>query len=323
MKQKITISAESHPVLVCGAGLSHAAGVPLQAELASAVIPDGIAHIHNITRGHPSDAPVNIEEFLTSIDFEDTLEPTRSRKNRLNSKSYLRSLAMEIYNATGATMQSSKALESFFDQIAKLWDLVDVIITTNWDTLLECYAHAKYGIIDLSTCRSGRKTLLKVHGSIDWFGMKQESFSLEHFERIAGRYFRYKPFSEGNDLFHIYKSATKIIDDISPCIIAPTHLKEIPRGLFRRIWSEAYGALQRSRHVIIVGYSLPPSDRLMAELLMACRFPHVKGNKVERARLSIVDPDASGIVHQRYKALFGSETDFYRVGFTDVEFEVA
>lgn len=324
MGTQITISTKSNPVLVCGAGFSHAGGCPLQRDLAATVIPEGMARIHNITRGRPSDAPIDIEEFLTSIDFEDLVAPTRRRKDRLNSRSYLHSLAVEIYNATAATTQSPLVLRNFFGQVAKLWHFVDVVVTTNWDTLLECFGRSQYGSIDLLGRDLSAKRLLKVHGSIDWFAVKSteiQSRSLAHFVQILDRYYRYVPFSEGNDLFRIYKSAVPIVDGV-PAMIAPTHLKEVPGGLFRRIWTAAFYALQQTRHLIVIGYSLPPSDRLMAELLVACRLPHVRSdNTIERARISIVDPDPNGIVRQRFEALLGSDIEFFRVGFTDLEIE--
>ena len=325
MDRRITISADRLPVVICGAGLPHIAGVPLQAELSSAVIPDGMARIYNLVRDRPLDAPIDIEEFLTSIDFEDALQSVKPQEGRLNSRTYLQALAIEIYNATAATKWSSRVLGSFFEQVARLWKIADTIITTNWDTLLECYAHRQYGTLDLLTCRPPRKSLLKVHGSIDWFALnsKEHDFvARDHFQRIAGKYFRYKPFSEGEALFHIYKSAAAIVDEVPPALIAPTHLKEIPRGLFRRIWRAAYRVLQQARHVVIIGYSLPPSDRLIAELLMASRYPHIERQVVESVRVSVVDPDPSGTVRQRYEGLFGPQIEFHQVGFEDLEFRV-
>jgi len=318
----ITVSPDERTTVVCGAGLSHGAGVPLQAELAVAIVPDRMRLIHNITRGRPSTAPIDIEEFLTSIDFENLISTAHGDSKPLSSATYLQRLAIEIYNATAGTTAAPNLLEDYFAGIAPLWEVADTIITTNWDTLLECYARRAFDRLDLLGDRTTPKKLLKLHGSIDWFKIKRDQQSLlpkKHFQRIFGDYYRYKPFSEGQQLFHIYKSARTIIDGTLPAMIAPTHMKALPPGLLRKIWRSAYGLLQRADHLVIIGYSLPPSDRLIQELLAACRLPRFDAGGTHSARLSIIDPDPSGGVKLRYESLFGHEIEFVQSRFSDVD----
>ena len=99
-------------------------------------------------------------------------------------------------------------------------------------------------------------------------------------------------------------------------------MKALPAGLFRRIWRSAYGMLQRADHVVIIGYSLPPSDRLIQELLMACKLPRLASGGRHSARLSIIDPDPSGGVKSRYELLFGHEIEFVQSTFADVNITI-
>ena len=210
----ITVSPDERTIVVCGAGLSHGAGVPLQAELAAAVVSDEMCRIHNITRGRPSTTPIDIEEFLTSIDFESLISPAPGASEPLSSATYLHGLAIEIYNATAATTVAPSLLTDYFADVATLWNVSDTIITTNWDTLLECYARSAFDRLTLLGDRTTSKTLLKLHGSIDWFKIKRDRQGLlpkKYFQRIFGDYYRYRPFSEGQQLFNIYRSAKTII----------------------------------------------------------------------------------------------------------------
>lgn len=292
-RQCITVSPDERTIVVCGAGLSHGAGIPLQAELAAAVVPDGMCRIHNITRGRPSTTPIDIEEFLTSIDFENLISTAHGASEPLSSATYLQGLAIEIYNATAATTAAPSLLAGYFAGVATLWEVSDTIITTNWDTLLECYARRAFDRLDLLGDRTRSQKLLKLHGSIDWFKIKRDRQGLlpkKHFQRIFGDYYRYKPFSEGQQLYHIYRSAKTVIHGTLPAMIAPTHMKALPPGLFRKIWRSAYGMLQRADHLVIIGYSLPPSDRLIQELLMACRLPRFADGGTQSARSARYGP---------------------------------
>jgi len=106
----------------------------------------------------------------------------------------------------------------------------------------------------------------------------------------------------------------------APAIIAPTHLKEIPHAAFRRIWSAASNALHFAKQVLIIGYSLPPSDTLMRLLLGNSLRYRLREDAADAPRVIIVDPDPDGVVSLRYREVLGSRIRFIRGRFLDVEF---
>jgi hypothetical protein len=53
---------------------------------------------------------------------------------------------------------------------------------------------------------------------------------------------------------------TKRRGNLDFSIIPPEWHKAYDRGVFARLWHDAAGAINRAQHVVIVGYSLPPTD---------------------------------------------------------------
>jgi len=72
---------------------------------------------------------------------------------------------------------------------------------------------------------------------------------------------------------------------LPPESLPPESQKAYDKGIFRDLWKSAGGAIHRARHIIVIGYSLPPTDLHSTALLRTS----VK-NRALRA-LVIVNPD--------------------------------
>lgn len=307
-------------VAVCGAGFSHIAGLPLQKELADQVIGEDLVHMHNTVRRRDWDAPVDLEEFLTSLYFEDSLGLRSSRTGFLSPESCVRAIAVAIYNTLVTSVhEGGDQFSEYLAQATRIWDHAQTVITLNWDTLFEIYARSEPDSWTLcpSATQTG-KSILKLHGSMDWFALGSDYVESKYFAHITGKYWRFKPFSEG-DYFWVPNALGDIFDP-APALIAPTHSKAIPAGLFRRVWVAAYRALRFADHVLIVGYSLPPEDPLMTQLLHMCMWPG--RSNAETARITVVDPDPTGVVEARYRSLFGESMNMIQCSLQDVRWAI-
>jgi hypothetical protein len=160
-----------------------------------------------------------------------------------------------------------------------------IVITSNWDPLIEAVARAKAVPLRraLSTTSKGRGselTLLKLHGSVDWL-------------RVADR----KPKTLDDDYRPLTTLTAKtdnvgklpIADDEiirvswdlstawqrikaraeSPHIVTMATGKIDDLGPLEQVWRDAYSALSMAKELHIVGYSMPSDDTEIRTLLRA------------------------------------------------------
>jgi hypothetical protein len=88
-------------------------------------------------------------------------------------------------------------------------------------------------------------------------------------------------------------------------IVPPTLRKQLSGASetepLRDVWTHAYQALSNAERIVIIGYSLPPTD-FHAEWLLRTS---VQKNKREKIALVVVNPNKS--VGERLAAMFGKK----------------
>lgn len=90
---------------ICGAGIPYHLKLPLV----------DFGYSLNV-----STAPIDIEEFLTSIDFENLILTLDEDSKPISSDNYLPGLGIEIYNATASTTAAPDLLSDYFAGVAAL-----------------------------------------------------------------------------------------------------------------------------------------------------------------------------------------------------------
>jgi len=313
MSKRICIPVRKGAVALLGAGFSRSVGLPLMTELLGRSVPSDVIEIVRCLGGFGSDRAMGIEEFLTVCDFEDSIRLGGKRKNYSYISSFAAAIATSMFG-----MQKTPA---FWNAVVDLLGSCESIISLNWDTLLEVQAHAIGKSIGyIGTRADGRMNVLKPHGSIDWYRASRIGELVSHklFTPLFPGYVRYRPFSEEEHFFSVPHEFANLFNRVPPVIIAPTHLKAVPNGPLRGIWREAYNALESASDVIVIGYSMPPSDHLIRLMLQrAIRYQQILDFE-SAPRIIVVDPDSSGAVATRFSGLFGSYCHFIRRRFLEV-----
>lgn len=196
----------------------------------------------------------------------------------------------------------------------KYYNLIDnwigkgtTIITLNYDTLLESMIHSIHSDVDLNmvyctdfirdggTGKGSRinsvPQLLKLHGSINWYypSWGDDNSQIYYDDNYSDHRKKLKSFK--NDSFY-------------PFIIPPTYLKQdcIFHDQIIKIWSYTREAIQKHTDIIVIGYSLPPSDIAIRNLFSGAVFPHCKSKS---KKIYIVNPDKT--VADRFKELVGEK----------------
>jgi len=152
-----------------------------------------------------------------------------------------------------------------------------IIITSNWDFLIEYFASLN-GIPLRLTSRTrhfptNEVALLKLHGSIDWCQVSSrvphhndEDFAHLKELQFGPRTYRHALPTESSEIVRIrslpINTAWQRLKTRSrePYMVTMVTGKADDLGPLREVWRDAYRALSRAAKVEIVGYSMPADD---------------------------------------------------------------
>lgn len=171
----------------------------------------------------------------------------------------------------------------------------NTIITFNYDTLVEdaldelgfniSYGPEKFiGFRDHNKFNKPpnlRKTIkvLKLHGSVNW----SDWFEVKKSETPSPEKFLYAPKKLADDLkdhvgvFENYASLRERA--FIPLLVPPTWQKFMT-GFLPKIWDEAVEAIRTATRIIIIGYSIPPTDQHFKYLMAAGLQENISLRKV-------------------------------------------
>jgi hypothetical protein len=225
----------------------------------------------------------------------------RANRGKRNPKDFLDDIVHLIayrlkYCKAKRPNQVSKFLESAMEGNGER-EVQDRIITFNYDTILDDFLLKRFSpqqvyfdnINSSKLSQSGEKypLLLKLHGSINWRCKKSEYAKIfdppKSRSKSPTKTYDTRDCHRINDIIFDPSVCSKFSDNV-PLIIPPIPQKPITSvSIFRYLWSYAYEYLSEAENIIIVGYSLPPSDRLAVSL-----FSNFKNETL--SNLTIIDP---------------------------------
>ena len=163
----------------------------------------------------------------------------------------------------------------------------NVVITSNWDVLVERYADLHGIPVRLRGVGDDDElVLLKLHGSIDWclgqhmtrtastdlyatlnerlFGVRQYRPAIPSKRARQDQAIRMRALERWTSGWSRIRSRAS-----EPYMVTMARGKGGDLGPLRPVWRDAYGALSRARRLDIVGYSIPPDDIEIRTLLRA------------------------------------------------------
>jgi NAD-dependent SIR2 family protein deacetylase len=214
---------------------------------------------------------------------------------------------------------------STFEAFVRTLGPTDVVITTNWDLLLDRALDKRFGPprdasafgapqAGLERARSGggqrsrpRPLLLKLHGSLNWLWCTQcggMTIDLRR-RRPAGR-----------EAVHDdpYGFRCPCGGQFTGLIVTPTFLKRYENHHIGAVWNRALASLIQAPAWTFIGYSLPEDDVAIRALLLKALVAHRRatrerrrGAKPTRVRL-VMRSDAGAhdpAVFDRYRLLCG------------------
>jgi hypothetical protein len=188
-------------------------------------------------------------------------------------------------NASSHTLRRCRHHEKFVKEVLSP---KDTLITFNYDCVLDhalrtagsrkWNAMYGYGL----PLRGGRL----LEGYDQWQpAVPAEPEKTVHLFKLHGSLHFIVPEAQGRSVKLKQRPYTRQSGDLRFTILPPESNKRYDRGIFRDLWRAAGASLHRARHVVVVGYSLPPTDLHSTALLRTS----VKSGSLRS--LVVVNPD--------------------------------
>ena len=230
----------------------------------------------------------NVETWFTSLAVD---QPFLSESQKLQR----RSLFVELADQIAEEIKDQQFQASQHPQPEWLKELINHwhrnksdVITLNYDTLIESAVEAdsvsgeRPRADDIlgsfpptppqppptGGLNFGRKpvssfSLHKLHGSTTWFGRLDSSdlLSIVRFDDLVPRW--------GSRALGLGREWDALKDTLSPMILPPLADKSVLYGnaTMSSIWRRAHSALVKANHIVIFGYSMPPTDTSIMALI--------------------------------------------------------
>jgi len=274
----------SHRVFILGAGFSHHLSCkefPLGNELSEIIrrleIPELERHYQECNHEQP-----HLEEILTKLELDRYIH--QKRKDEIKKLIFLKVQERLTVKSLGKiNLDSSREL------VKNLFSDNDVIITTNYDLLLDHLLDAAglwsplgngYGnTIEADNFKSEEINqklknirLLKIHGSFNFFLEPLVSGGMSKLISVLVNG-QHPDYLDRDDLFQSAKNTHLNVDKNAKnlrAIVLPTYIKPFAQNrTTMKMWHEAGEAMENASVVNIIGYSFPEPDQMMS-FLMSC-----------------------------------------------------
>lgn len=282
-------------MFILGSGFSRSLGLPTLRELFSELLQtperpgtddrrETLAALDVLYPHFHSDTPGSsyppFEEFLSLVVAAKRFSFFDSEYWPRKEISALR-LLCDCLGAKSRQAESRPLLGKFVSQL----DDGDVVITFNWDTLIERALLAQNRSVNLTGRDASAVCLLKLHGSLSWF-LRPEGPVGQPPESV---------FQLGGNLYCLTDYAYYDLWGLGqgpPFIVPPIFSKEpLLDDFMVELWQEAFDSLIEAQRLTIIGYSLPPDDvQARALISSGCSWKH---RHSQQPRYVVVDPDSA------------------------------
>jgi len=229
--------------------------------------------------------------IASTLDFKlkTTREPTISFQASPNVNCIPPNWKKSVFDGGNRAEVTCSAYEFYLSSLLGNWNNEtnfnqNTFITFNYDLLVEDALKKlsipfTYGINSKVGVSNSELELLKLHGSINW-------------GKVAGSTQNYTFHDSYNELLNRQQI---------PQLVPPTWRK-IFTGQLRQVWDRSLKSLEKATRIIVIGFSIPPTDNHFKYLIAA----GLKNN-ISLREIVFVNPDKEQI-EQRANDLFGEIT---------------
>jgi len=241
----------------------------------------------------------NIEDFLNLLEMAKLFNSEEFIKSDLWPKQKLEEVEHVTLKAVTdyiwERMRESHGLAAMRSFVRNFVRANDTFITFNWDLTLERTLYddsdgMAFWYTYPPSSSDPSVTLLKPHGSIDWF--EKVNFPKGKIKRGV-----VQALDEKVSVFTRFNFADlPKMANSTPIIVPPVSTKEFSYEVLRRTWRHVYRAVSNATDLFIFGYSLPKEDqfaRLVLGRALRSNRLKVERNSKRPLRVEVINPDES------------------------------
>lgn len=311
--------AQARSVLLLGAGFSRAvsAEMPMTDELGGAVA-------ERLRRSGETRVPPRFEggAFETWMSHLAEEQPFLTVPENLANRALFLTVSEAVAEVLGEQVQSVLS-SSYPAWLPRLICLAHrqrtTVVTFNYDTLVECAVATGVlydwgaaepvewteltgdvpgwpsGVLRWGSTPADTFTLLKLHGSLNWYWVPEDTTGVSVARRVLpGSFGAPEPYSE--------QSRRRDVPGRAPFVVPPSTAKSsyYRNPFFREIWRQAFEAICGADRLVLVGYSLPLADLTVADMLR-------EGLARSSADVTIVNPAACDVAERLAQLGVGGE----------------
>ena len=303
---------------ILGAGFSKVCGLPLARELTCRVF-ESAYPVGDEQRERARKAYLN---FLQSVytycnfktdwpDFEDLItlldeweryrfdyegpEPTSNYYNPKHLKTVLlKSMGLHLCKIIGECEDNQ--MQIIKDFVCSVVESNEIIVSFNWDLLIEVACQKLGQIIDYGKANEGSLSLIKPHGSLNLAEM-----SRDHYDKAIKKSINVHSIEiiyENNGIVVVRAenpedSANRIIHPFKDVLLVePTARKAYSSTWIKQQWQYALDVIRSVDEIVVIGYSLPNTDFRPRILLQLAGLYRKK-----MPSITIIDPNADRLMN--------------------------
>jgi hypothetical protein len=298
--------ARKRRVFILGAGFSASAGIPLTATLLETAMktfatecPGIYERVCNYTRdiqwdddGSPNFSNVGFPDLCTHLEFAELREYAGGE--RWSDAGSREKLALRFYLAKtiARLTPSNEAIPDLYLQFAKQLTSGDIVISFNWDTLLE-KALKKVGKVFTYNFKRDDVKLSKPHGSVNWrLGQRTKQGKV-----INTLDWKQIGFADGGMIEIDLYSSNQLhsiltwdryqpLGELQPFLVLPGYGKAFDVRSIATLWYRPEFTFAACRDIFIIGLGLSTDDHFIRSFFLN-NFP------MSDRRTFIINPDKS------------------------------
>jgi len=250
----------------------------------------------------------NFKEGASLPNFERFLSLVVAAEDVDKSFKDIRSSALQLLTNLLDTRSSDGEGSPLLRDFTKNLREGDVIITFNWDILIERSLWNQKKQFTFMELDSDKISVFKLHGSLNW-ALIPEGVTLKE----PGSVVWMLEGKVAHTKNYIYYNLWTVLNE-PPYIVPPISTKQ-PTGesFLKPIWYKASQAIKETHQISIIGYSLPENDIHARALLSTSIYSHKSLDK--NFSYTLIDPDQD--VNSRFIDATGLKSNFIQSKFNE------
>jgi hypothetical protein len=293
-------------VFILGAGFSAGAGVPLTADLVGRALgrwKEEAPGSFRLLRGYIDAtfgtedidfAKVNFSDFCTFVEYIELREHAGGERFSIRGSSEKLALRYFLARVIVENTPPAALVPDLYLQFARQLQPGDVVITFNWDCLLESALDAN-GEDYTYNFEDKRIKLCKLHGSVHWrLGLPERQKVILDWRPIG---FANPPLVPEEVYYaHDVRSSNMWYDfplfsELEPFLVLPGYGKAFDIRSIATLWYKPEFAFGTTHDIYIIGLGLAPDDFFVRSFFLD-NLPYVESySGVPGRRIFVINPD--------------------------------